>query len=471
MGKYKFTYKNQGPVKQLVYKVKTDDEIDSMSQGMLTNNKITGFIPVVFTQMNETKYFKYNISGQIPVKQLLEKKIKKRQLVSVFSGIIDAMISSEEYMIDTDLIILDIDYIFADISTYETKLICLPVVGSGKQASDLKLFFKNLLFSIQFDSSENTDYVAKIMNYLNGNVFSFSGFRGLLDEIKGENLKVKISSSTKTEDRASAFQTLDKTKHKEMPKEEPILKPAPKTGSMLKSLVLDDDMEEEEVSDEKQISLFYLLQHYNKENAALYKAQRAARKKSKEGTRGEKQTIQSKEAFIDMGFAVPGQEKAILNSGKQNKHVVANQGFNMEYIDIENDFTDIPQGEEMDFGDTVLLEDDDTEGTELLGTEELMQEDGPYLLRMADQERIDIDKDDFKIGKDIDYADYWIKNPAISHRHARIVKYSGEFYVIDTNSKNHTYVNDTKIPSDKEVKLENGTKIRFAKEEYEFKLF
>ena len=187
--KYSFTYESQGPNTYLVYEVGKTDEIDSMSLGMLTNNKIKEFVPVVFTQMDTKRYLKYNISAQVPIRQIFSEKIKKKQVLSIFSGIVDAMISAEEYMIDSDLLLLDMDYIFSDLSTYETKVICLPISREKISQKDPKMFFKDILFNIQFDSAENGNYVARIMNYLNGDApFSFEAFRSVLDEIKGSLL-------------------------------------------------------------------------------------------------------------------------------------------------------------------------------------------------------------------------------------------------------------------------------------------
>lgn len=42
---------------------------------------------------------------------------------------------------------------------------------------------------------------------------------------------------------------------------------------------------------------------------------------------------------------------------------------------------------------------------------------------------------------------------------------------MDTNSTNHTYVNGKMIQSNIEVEIENGDKIRFGNEDFEFRMF
>ena len=46
-----------------------------------------------------------------------------------------------------------------------------------------------------------------------------------------------------------------------------------------------------------------------------------------------------------------------------------------------------------------------------------------------------------------------------------------EYYILDTNSTNHTFINGTMIGSNSEMKLTSGDKVRLANEEFEFKFF
>jgi len=180
-----FTYENQGSNTFMVYEVGAEEVIDSMSLGMITNNKILGLAPTIFFQQDTTKYFKYNISAKVSADQFLMGVVNKKRLIGVFQGIVNAMLSAEEYMIDVNSICLDLQYIFTDVSTCETVLVCLPIVDLEKPPVDLKAFFKNIVFGTQFAQTENCDYVAKLFNHLNSaSVFSLTEFKDLLDEIE-----------------------------------------------------------------------------------------------------------------------------------------------------------------------------------------------------------------------------------------------------------------------------------------------
>ena len=47
------------------------DKIDTMSLGMITNNKIAGIVPTVFTQLDADKFIKYNVTSRITAKEFL----------------------------------------------------------------------------------------------------------------------------------------------------------------------------------------------------------------------------------------------------------------------------------------------------------------------------------------------------------------------------------------------------------------
>lgn len=169
-------YENQGTTTYLVYKIKENDQIDTMTLGMLTNNKIPGLVPTTFTQMDKDKYIKFNVSAKVSASQFLSGTVKRKQLLGMFRGITEAMVAAEDYMLDKNDICLNADYIFADVSTCDSLLICLPVKASDggsplaetaeKNEGPVE-FFRNIMFTTRFDRTEDCGYVAGIMNYLN----------------------------------------------------------------------------------------------------------------------------------------------------------------------------------------------------------------------------------------------------------------------------------------------------------------
>lgn len=467
----KFAYENQGTNTYLVYNVKPEDILDTSSLGMLTNNKIPGLASMLYTQMDNEKIIKYNVSTKISAKQFFSNRINKKRLLGVFSGIIEAMLATEDYMLDANTVLLDLDYIFADVTTGETVMICLPILNLNNNNTDLGQFIKEIMFHVQFDPTENCDYVAKIINYLNSmSTFSLQDFKKLIDEIRNDVKPAVVEKQP----------MIHKIPKQPVIQNEIVKNQSPEMlnaqASDLEQQNLVPGKEEKSVSGEKQISLFYLLQHYNKENAALYKAQREVKKnsKNKDKVKGKaKNTAQSPV------FSVPGIENDVPImprnevSEKPGRDMMQQEQFqvsmNQPKVEIlqQKIITPVSRSSQADFGETIVP-DEESENTVLLDSLE-EQAFRAHLIRKKTNERIEIEGALLRIGREKDYADYCIAdNPAIGRSHAYIIERNGEYFVVDTNSKNHTYVNEIRIQSNVEEKLMHGTSIRFANEEFVF---
>lgn len=93
------------------------------------------------------------------------------------------------------------------------------------------------------------------------------------------------------------------------------------------------------------------------------------------------------------------------------------------------------------------------------------------LTRVKTNERVDIAKQLFRIGKERNKVDYCItNNNSVSRIHADIVFKNGAYFIIDNNSTNYTFVNGQMIPAKQEVAISDGDRIKFAEEEFIFKI-
>lgn len=553
-----FTYETQGNNTFLVYCINNCDQLDTMSLGMLVNNRIPGLAPAMFMQMDTSKYIKYNVSARISASQLFQGNVNKKRLVGVFSGIVDAMLSAEDYMIDSNSILLQLDYIFVDVSTCDTVLICLPILGANSQQQNLGAFFKGIMFSTQFDQTENCDYVAKIINYLNSApTFSLPDFKQVLDGIKGSPNRQTAQPQPQQSSPAQrvqqpapamtpqqsvqqpqiqrpAVQQAQAQPYYQQPQQAQPMRPAPPVQAMptqppqqpkrsaqpqmqVPQSPAPQSMPStpaQSGAQEDSISLFYLLQHYNKDNAARYKAQKEAKKQQagmpsavpQEKPKKEKKKKDAAQPNLTVpgapqgpSFAIPGQaapipsgytpapqpqsvqQQAVQRTQQQNYPTQSApvqqpadqaQAAPVYQAQVMPQYAQ-PQTMPMNFGETTVLGGGATIGeTTVLGSGAPNVQVHPHLIRTKNNERIDISKPVFRIGKERSYVDYFIgDNTAVSRSHANIVSRDGEYFIVDTNSTNHTYVNGGVILSNSETKLSNGTKIRLANEEFEFRLY
>lgn len=98
----------------------------------------------------------------------------------------------------------------------------------------------------------------------------------------------------------------------------------------------------------------------------------------------------------------------------------------------------------MNFGNTTVLNNGKIgETTVLSGDLQQTQAVRPHLLRNKNNEIINLTKPVFRIGKEKSYVDYFVSdNTAVSRSHANIITRGNKYYIVDTNSTNHTFVNE-----------------------------
>lgn len=560
-----FTYENQGNNTYLVYKIGASDNVDTMSLGMITNNKIDGIVPTLFTQSDTDRFIKYNISAKVSAKEFLSGVVNKKRLLGVFISVLKAIKSTEEYMIDARSLLIDLEHIYVDVSKCDAMLVCLPLVRQNESVN-IPMFFKQIMFSTQFDQNENCDYVAQIINYLNSTpVFSVEAFEKLLMDIDADNLNIAASKAVVGQQKPVQPQSQSQSQQP---------KPMQPAMNQLKNTQVQTNMPSQgkmqsqretqsannvvqpnqvnfavpnmnpqnqnrinnnvqmgtnisgtyvETTSEKQMSMFGLLTHYSKENKQIYERQKAQRKAQKEAEKNGAAMPGQNVKASNTSFAIPGQppQQRPQPAQAQPQNVMPQQP-QQQFVQPQRQFTQsnqpqrqfaqpqpMPQAQQKpaqqvqpqpvqnqnantgmtgnpsvppqilenmtkagNFGETTVLGVGSEAGeTTVLGTSQA-QIIKPYLLRIKNNERIELNKPVFRIGKERSYVDYFVSdNTAVSRSHANIINKDNEFYIVDTNSTNHTYVNGSMIQSNVETKIEHGTKIRLANEDFEFFMY
>ncbi len=558
-----FTYENQGNNTYLVYKIGASDNVDTMSLGMITNNKIDGIVPTLFTQSDTDRFIKYNISAKVSAKEFLSGVVNKKRLLGVFISVLKAIKSTEEYMIDARRLLIDLEHIYVDVSKCDAMLVCLPLVRQNESVN-IPMFFKQIMFSTQFDQNENCDYVAQIINYLNSTpVFSVDAFEKLLMDIDADNLNIAASKAVVGQQKPVQPQSQSQSQQpKPMQpamnqlKNEQVQTNMPSQGKMqsqretqsannvvqpnqVNFAVPNMNPQNQnrinnnvqmgtnisgtyvETTSEKQMSMFGLLTHYSKENKQIYERQKAQRKAQKEAEKNGAAMPGQNVKPSNVSFAIPGQPPQQRPQPAQPQTVMPQQP-QQQFVQPQRQFTQsnqpqrqfaqpqpMPQAQQKpvqqvqpqsvqnqntntgmtgnpsvppqilenmtkagNFGETTVLGVGSEAGeTTVLGTSQA-QIIKPYLLRIKNNERIELNKPVFRIGKERSYVDYFVSdNTAVSRSHANIINKDNEFYIVDTNSTNHTYVNGSMIQSNVETKIEHGTKIRLANEDFEFFMY
>ena len=361
------------------YLLKSNDRIDNLTLGMMVNNDIEGFLPVQPVQVENDRYFRYDITGLVTMKEYLGEYVKKDRLLKVFYGIANTIRESSEYMINWTSFSLERKEIYVNPENGDVRLLCLPlltVINDGNICN----FFKNVLFSSQFDLDENGDYVGKLITFLNPKSYTLDKFIYELEDMLGLEHKEVVEEEDEEDTTVEAETEEDKS---------------------------DADVEKEPAEDTEQ-----------------------------EAANDDDTEIQ------------PELEENIAETSDE----VIDEKVTEETIE-----TDEVSGRDAE--------------TEEVPPTVSKPEIEPYLIRLSNNQEIKIDKDSFYIGKDEKNVDYCISdNLAIDDKHAYIIRHGKEYFVVDNNSKNHTYLNRVLIGTDEEIFIPHGAQLRFADEDFEFRM-
>jgi len=169
-----------------------------------------------------------------------------------------------------------------------------------------------------------------------------------------------------------------------------------------------------------------------------------------------------------------GQSNVLQNKQQPEANAGVNAGVGSEETTVLVDYTDDDEdgtGLLADYDDgsnetTALVADEDPE-TGLLVEEVKVR---PYIVRIQDSEKVEVNKPVFRIGKEKSYVDYFVtNNSAVSRLHADIItKENNRFFISDNNSTNGTFINGRLIPEKTETEIFDGDELKLANERFEF---
>lgn len=440
----------------LVLSVSSDMETDSMSIGMLTNNDIDGIAKMSFSRLDDTMIFRYNLEGFMPLRTMLGGVVDLADLIKVITKVCDVLSSVDGYMLDDSLFILDEEHIFIDKACNNVRLICLPVFGEDMKYKNFGEMIKAILFSCQFNYGNSNESFGIMVNYLNSESdFNPAAFKKLLSG-KVSSVEPKPATPAKQNPEAPVREVNESASHVDR------IPNVPQRQNVA---------EEKKASSEKNPSSEKKATEKPFSALSIPKKEEGKTEKKKMGLFGKKEEKSKKNSTEKSngyapGFAIPGKDVSITESTQTSNNASANSKpvrTNVQSVYVP------PTTVAGNFGETTVLNATTIGETTVLDAASNAYGPQGWLLRVKTGEKVAVDKPLYRIGKEKSYVDYFIAdNPAVSRAHANIRTEGGRFFIIDTNSTNHTFVNGKMILPNEEKEIMDKDKIRLGNEEFEF---
>ncbi|MBR4767226.1 MAG: FHA domain-containing protein [Clostridia bacterium] len=500
----KYYIENRGANDYFCINLEQEDIIDELTLGMITHNTIPCFAPAVYTQMNDERVVRYDISDKVSLTKILESVMNKRKILTIFSEIISAINNCSDYLLEKESLLLDKKRVFVNPHNLNIYLICSPIEikkesdklpntdddsfdsdgEESKTDSKIKSFFMDILLSTRFDKNESGVYLKYLVNYLGGDIkFKIGRFSSLINDIKegnpiapkdygfddGDDADLGIMTESFQGDSftlgaGSRWTRATSGKEMEIP--------------VKKDEVSSDTESKNQENPEKKKGFAALFGSKEKIGKSLGLEELVETISGSGKSKNEKKGLlsgllgssnQSKpKQNKSVGFEIPGEQ--FIPSISQRKNTDRPKEEQIEKKDIRHSAWDKEPAEKSDrgyknFGGTVFMGSSKTSTDEEIveGTDEV-----PYITRCKDGLSYPIMKEEYIIGRNKEEVDCFIDNATIGRTHAKIVCRKGVCEIFDLGSVNKTFVNGFRVAGNKSIRLQPGDKIRLSNEEFDF---
>lgn len=529
-----FKTQTQGLETFMVCDIAKENHIDTMGLGMLKNNRIKGLVQTTHIRIDDKDTLHYNISSQVSLRQFFLGSAGRQRFLTVLKNLLTTISELQEYMLDPGYLLQEKENIYINVGTMQTEMMYYPVIEEKTQF-DSKSFVKKLIIEMEFNEDEDGTYITRLINFLNKPTdITVEEIKEYVDTLLKEDKEQPVAIPQQPIIPQQPNQVQMQPMQQEYPVNMPVVQPVQNMteSQQQQEIAVPFDIPGMETIPNKEQPVKPDKDEKKKKSmfSFLFKSETAKNKKKTKKEKNKKSDSNENKNIVVPGMSIPGinetqqevlpepprpagvslqnvqqfkpqqpvkqpvrqpqvqQHAAVMPQQTSANQFAANQFAASQFAVNQTAYaqplqpyqpatvqpvTQFPQQPAAGYGEATVLKFNGSGETSVLkpGYNTIQKQRMPYLVRRKTNERIDITKDVFRIGKERNYVDYWVyDNSAVSRSHADIIHKDKEFYIIDNNSLNHTFVGGTQIESQKLVKLEDFSTITMADEVFEFHL-
>lgn len=484
-------FENNSTSNYLLLRPKDKNLLVDYQVQMLLNNKIGGLLDFNTNNVSGEINCFYDVTSRCSLVSFLSrKKFLRNEFLIMLLNIINNVIRLKEYLLYDYNILLDERYIYVDPEKQDLAFVYLPISGMG---NNYKNFFLDLLITKVSFIEENTDnFIQRLLEILRNDFFSLTAFKNHVELLLGNQFKSEPDRSSDIvlpeENKKSELTLFKNDNHidKISCKNTGILnvkipipekKPNAKIHKSANSVIFQGETPSDIQSSSKNHqfgtrkmnspALFFILLQpvlliiyiitvssgfidagQNKMLTAIIALvifvcidilifRLMGEKIKNAGNKSGAGAISFITAKMKEGFSPP--------AVKDSKAIIAEQ------VKIKSQIAGV---QTLYHGETEVIKRPVLKGACLKAT------DGSSI--------IEINKKSFLLGRMESLVDSVISGSAIGKIHSEVVKEGDDFYIVDCNSKNGTFINDKRLTPNTKQKVLNNDLVRFANKEFRF---
>lgn len=421
----------------LMYELYEDSEFDKKASKVISQSPL-----FAESKMNKEVFY-YNITNKTSLRKYLNLGMDKDTMLYMIRKLISADDFFEENELDKRYLLFDADLILVDKESEELTFITVPAVNHGMIVKPLRIFIRELLASAVYEENENLDYVGRLISFINANKnMSKQELENVLGMIEAsssqtvsESQQAEVTEETPAEIKVTNVETVSNSVENAVAES-----PYTQAVSEAAEPVQTNDVNAADVAHENLPELD-IPEIIVEDNA------------------------QKEEAPVIPEIIIPDAMNITEESTPVQMDIEAEDNARRETEARAQAEEETEERARREAEAKAQAEAEENARQEAMHVKKTV----PYLVRTKSQEMVEIDKDEFKIGKIPGMADFLLSdNPAVSRMHAIIHHIDGSYYVCDNYSTNHTYLNGERLEAGKNYLLIHGAKLAFANDEFTF---
>lgn len=434
---------------------------------MLKNGKIPGLLPAVTQSFDGRRELWYETTGLRSIKDSFKQKAPERKEIAELMNQIERLaLRLEEYLLEPDEVVLELSCIFEG---EECEYLFLYLPGYGRRVNDgLHRLLEEMMEYMDYENHRAVSFLYLLHARSRQQTCGIFSLHRLCEEImeaeqaeeqarKADDFLAEMSEPAQEEQKRKDRSGRERSKQEDSERKDSGWKGSGRKGSEWEGL-------RQKGAAGKIYSLLQKLWEFIKGKTETCKEDWADfgkdgredfREDGREDFReeSEKESRENWEGQSRKDF----RENSRENSGGESRRKAAK--------DIVKYGTDETGNEK--YGNTILLQQRETEETVLLSEEEetvLLQGQERCVLECAQEGREDILLNTFPfcIGKEEASCNYVFREAVISRRHAKILREGAQYYLVDTRSLNGTCLNGERLRAGEKKEIRSGDFISFA---------
>lgn len=440
-----YTVITQGNAIYLEGKLDPEEQLDEVDRGMLVSNQIAGFLPLSIQWVNGNCRLLYNITGLTPLEQAARILEHETRLTSFFLSLCRAEKECDEYLLNPRKIDLEPGHVYLD-AAGKAFVLYRPVVGKGQNYNPSEL--THYVFRLVGQQMPQDSKILTILSrqLLYGGSFSFGELESKLKEKPVVHKNPEPARVVPPEPVATP-PVQPKPPVAPRPEVAKPQQPKPVKPVAAEPKPVQDNpfaqaqnpfAEVPPVQEEKPSKADKKAEKKaEKKNGGLFGLFGGKKDKKKETPAEQESPFQQKEPEVPQVCLYPVQQPAAQPAPVQTaggRTVLLSGGAN--------------DG----MAKTTLMSNGAAGGGEL------------YLVQKDTNQYIHVTHTNFHIGRAVDIVDYTVqtRNHYLGNDHAYILLENGNYYIVDNNTQNHTYLNEQCLDPSKPTLFHAGDTIRMA---------